>query len=720
MLCAHCKISVNRDYKRIGILAGEFLKNNPILRLAFPLMAGIAFSYFLPINPLLYYVLFALSLLVMFIAMYNSRLWWLFGMATTVSIFVLGMLAEQSDRVELLPQWSGEKGHFEAVLLEVPHMGGRSTKVRAQVTRVGLDSVHGARRTGVVTVYCANSVEAEQLHIGEKIIFEGKVLPLRNLGNPAEFDMELYMYVNGITGTVYLPVDGWRSLGCSELSLSMYALRLRDRLLRMYEDLGFGKEEFAVLSALTLGEKRNLSDNVRDIYSAAGASHLLALSGLHLGIFYMIITILFPIRGVCRRLVIMREIIIVVLLWAFVFISGFPASVVRAAILFTLISLSHCLQRDNSSMNALAFAAVTMLVVVPRWLFDIGFQLSFAAVVAILLLQPSFSRIINVNAHGRAYGYVAGLLTVSIAAQIGTFPFIWYYFGAFPLYFIFTNLIAVPLSFVVMLLSLLLYVFIPFAFLQHQLAWLINFLIESLNIFLRFAASIPYASLELPYVGVIGVVVVSVAGWFLLTAMLCAKRKLMLLSLLLLTVTFFSLYFLKNRDEDPYIIFYNSRECPVAHVVYNRENSYLLTSYPEWDVELEYTVKPYCRRKDISFPKLLEEGFTNDKLHFKNGLLSIAERKIKILYDDCWLDETAITPVDCLYLCRGFKGGIRELLLVYPSRYIVIDATLYAGSRRRIARECAEQNVRCIDVTNGAVKFLCNKTGVRFENMRVR
>lgn len=707
-----------KDNKKTGIFAGDLFNKNPMLRLAFPLMAGIAFSCFLSVNLLLVSFLFFVALVVACFAMGKRAPWWLFGVSVVLSMFALGMVVEQSDREEQIPCWSGEKGCFEAVLLEVPHVGARSTKVRAHVTRIGRDSVQWARREGVVNIYCANSVEAERLHIGERIFFEGKVLPPMNAGNPAEFDMERYMYVNGITGNVYLPIDGWQSLGDTELSLPMYALVLREKLVKVYNGLGFDEEERSVLSAFTVGEKRVLTENLRELYATAGASHLLALSGLHLGIFYMIITFLLPVRAGNRRLVILRELLAVLLLWGFALVAGLSASVVRAAILFTLISVARCLQRDNSSMNALAFAVIVMLVAVPRWLFDVSFQLSFSAVAAILLLQKPFSRILNVDTHGGCYKLVAEVIAISVSAQLGTFPFVWYYFGTFPLYFMLTNFVAIPVAFIVMLLSVFLLAVTPIVQLQQLVALVIDFLLRVLNDFLRLVAEIPYASLELPYVGLTGVILVTVALWLFLYALLNWKKRLMIISFFSFVIVVSGLFFMRNTNEEPYILFYNSRECPVAQVVYSKENSFLFTSYPEWDMELEYTVEPYCRRYGISVPQLLNDGFFNDRLAFEDNILHFAERKIKMLDDDCWQDETAVTPVDCIFLCRGFKGPIKELMLRYPSRYVIMDATLYAGSRRRIVRECAELNIRCIDLTKGAVKLLCNKTGVRFENMR--
>lgn len=698
---------------------GSVFDKNPMLKFVFPLMAGIAFSWHCNADLFWGIPLFFLGLFAMLLGMHSRFSRWLFGVALAVTMFSFGMLAECDDRATMHSQWSGEKGRFEAVLLEVPHMGGATTKIKAMVKRIGRDSIPNARREGVVDIYIANCVAAEYLQIGERIYFEAKVAAPRNAGNPGEFDLEHYSYLKGVTGNVYLPVDGWRSLGFSELTLQMKALELREKIVTVFESLGFGKEELSVLSALTVGEKRDLSKGVRELYNAAGVSHLLALSGLHLGLFYMIITFLLPLPGGRRGFVIVREAVVVILLWGFALMAGMSPSVVRAAILFTIMSLSRCLQRENSSMNSLAFAALIMLLVYPRWLFDVGFQLSFVAVAAILLLQRPMQRIAKVEEYGCVYRYVVGVMIISVAAQIGTFPFVWHYFGTFPLYFLFTNLVVIPLSFVIMLFSVLLLAVTPFALIQIGIAVLLNFLIACMNNFLRLAASLPAASLELPFVGVWGVATCAVAFYLLLYACFLKRKPLLWLSFSLFAIMGIVFILFRGKEEKPYIIFYNSSECPAAQFVYSKDKSYLLSSYPEWEIELEYTAEPYWRREEIDEPLLLLKGYSDDKISFDGRMACFEHRRVIMLNDDCWNDADKIVPVDCLFLCRGFLGDIKELLLLFPARYIVLDATLYTNSRRRIKRECAELGVRCIDVAEqGAVKMLCNKTGVRFVNMR--
>ena len=353
-------------------------------------MAGIALSWLYSI-PLLYSLsLFIVALAAVVAGLHRRAPRLLFGVAVSCLMLALGGVVERLDADKMEARWSATKGRFEAQLCESPFTERGTTRVIAEARRIGRDSVPDARREGTVEVTFAGSVALEELRAGDRIFFEAEVLPPKNSGNPCEFDTEHYMYVKGVTGTVYLPVDGWRRMGEGELTLSMRAMRLRDAILDVYRRLGFEGERLAVLAALTVGEKRALRRDLRDTYSTAGASHILALSGLHLGILYMILSLLLPLRGVGVR-VFVREALLLALLWAFAFVGGLSPSVVRAAILFSIMSLGRLLQRDTSSLNSLALAALLMLVVQPRLLFDVSFQLSYSAVAAILLLAPQLA-----------------------------------------------------------------------------------------------------------------------------------------------------------------------------------------------------------------------------------------------------------------------------------------------------------------------------------------
>lgn len=699
-------------------VVGQLLKNNPLLKLLFPLMGGIALSWLYSI-PLLYSLsLFIIALVAMVAGLHRRAPRLLFGVAVSCLMLALGGVVERLDADKMEARWSATKGRFEAQLCESPFTERGTTRVIAEARRIGRDSLPDARREGTVEVTFAGSVALEELRAGDRIFFEAEVSPPKNSGNPCEFDTEHYMYVKGVTGTVYLPVDGWRRMGEGELTLSMRAMRLRDAILDVYRRLGFEGEPLAVLAALTVGEKRALRRDLRDTYSTAGASHILALSGLHLGILYMILSLFLPLRGVGVR-VFVREALLLALLWAFAFVGGLSPSVVRAAILFSIMSLGRLLQRDTSSLNSLALAALLMLVVQPRLLFDVSFQLSYSAVAAILLLAPAMRRALGADEGGALRGYIVDIFVVSVASQIGTLPFVWHYFGAFPLYFLLTNLVAVPAAFVVILLAVIMLLAAPVALGRQWVAFALSAVIGWMNGFFAWVASLPAASVLLPYLTAAGVALLSL---LMLILFFARGRRRWLWRIASCGAILLLVCAAHPRGEwEAHIIFYNSRSFPAAQLVKSRECSYLLTAYPPTEVETRYIAEPYWRRHGMQPPVVVADAYYRDfsdaGLVVEGGLTKFSGRRIMLLADEHWTERCTIVPVDCIWLCRGFLGSIKELLQIYPSRYVIMDATLYASSRKRIARECREAGVRCIDLsTVGAVKMLCEKTGVRFVN----
>ena len=266
-----------------------------------------------------------------------------------------------------------------------------------------------------------------------------------------------------------------------------YFLEQRAKLLDRLSESGVDGSVYAVVAAMALGDKSQLTREQKDTYAVSGASHILALSGLHLGILYTLLSLLFS----RRRWQVLSQVVIIVCIWLFVFLVGMSASVVRSAVMFTVYALLSLGHRDKMSVNTLAFAAIVMLLLNPKSLFDAGFQMSFMAVLAILLFYPLFESVWSqpfLFDH-RIFKWLWTMLAVSCAAQIGVAPLIAYYFGRFSNYFLLTNLVVVPAATLILYLSLLV-LLIP------SLAYLLIYIVEALNHLLSWIATLPGASIE--------------------------------------------------------------------------------------------------------------------------------------------------------------------------------------------------------------------------------
>ena len=672
------------------------------------MMVGIALACSLRMSSAVILSLAALSLFVLLCGLLHKAPKWLFGAGVSLFMFAAGAYVEYKQHDAMLPQWESGTRMYEAQLLEVPVHKGTSTKVLAKVVDIDSARADGSRKDGDVYLYFPRSVEGDALEVGDILRFKAEVRLPANAGNPAEFDIEDFYYIKGITGSAYVWGDAWEYLGSGEKTLAMRALFMRERVVERYRRLGFEGDGLSLLSALTVGEKRDFPQELKENYTAAGASHILALSGLHLGIIYMLLTLLFPYRGRNRLLVLLRETVVVAALWAFAYVAGLPASVVRAATLFSLMSLGRCLRQEPSSLSSLAFAAIAMLIFSPHLLFDVSFQLSFSAVFAILLLTPPLQEVLNVAEHGRLYRYVANLLILTLAAQVGTLPFVWYHFGILPLYSLLTNILVVPLAFVLMVLALLLLVTSFFAPLRMLFAAALQFVTSVMNGGASFIASLPGASLSLPSIGVPGAVCAALSLAALSYALI-NRRWLQVLfvagcSLVLLVVG----SFLGGKEMQPDgVIVYNNSKNPLLHVVAQGGDNWLLSTVPQLDAEYEYTSSPYIKREKMPEPRWVDGNYECETFAFSNGVLEYDGLKIRLLADELWRDNIFAEPVDVLVLCRGFLGPVEELLEVYPASCMLLDASLYKRSRDRILRECAVLGVEAVDISrNGALKIV--------------
>jgi competence protein ComEC len=277
------------------------------------------------------------------------------------------------------------------------------------------------------------------------------------------------------------------------------ALELRNQLVNTLSDKGLGQQELAVVSAMTLGDKSLIDKDLKNDYSRSGASHVLALSGLHLGIIYFVFSFM---TARWRRRYHhwsrpVSEGLILITMWSYVVLVGMSPSVVRAAIMMTVYSLLSLQNRNRSSLNALAFTAIIMLVADPMILFNISFQLSFVAVAFILLYQGRIYSLIPSSTHP-IVKWCWRFLSVSLAAQLGVAPLTAYYFHQVPSYFLLSSLVVMVFTPLIIYLSLLFFLLMWLPVVQSLLVVPLSLLVHIQNTCLQGVSSLPGSTFVTP------------------------------------------------------------------------------------------------------------------------------------------------------------------------------------------------------------------------------
>lgn len=302
----------------------------------------------------------------------------------------------------------------------------------------------------------------ETIHIGDGIAGRADTSPLKDWHRlNSNFDYIRWLHARGFCGRAFIGIGkwdksdvSWQETGLTEM-LKLKALVIRERILKRIESSGMDYDAFAVTTAMALGNKSALRPELREEYNMAGASHILALSGVHLSIIFMIFSLLFDKAHKTGRIMTLA------MVWAYVVFTGMSISVVRAAYMLTIWEILKIIEYDQKYLNVLGFTACIMMLTSPQSIWDIGFQMSFTAVLAIIALIEPMREIMpnkwkpknkkerqrQSKAELRKYKllrYGWYVCTVSLSAQIGTMPLTIYYFSRIPLYFILTNLIVIP------------------------------------------------------------------------------------------------------------------------------------------------------------------------------------------------------------------------------------------------------------------------------------
>ncbi len=650
----------------------ELIGKTPFIRLLIPFIAGILACTFLP--PMgAYGIWFAISglafMLVSFFIQkqYQFNFRWVFGAGVNLFLFSIALLTCEDFQNRTAFTFSRNDAFYTGVIMDIPELKPRSIACNVRTTYP---------QQKKVVLYFQQTDEAFGLQPGDEIVFSARMQPFKNFGNPDDFDYERFMQTKGFTGSAYIAGSNWQKTEKQTLTPYILAQRTRQKALKIYQSFQLNPDALAFVSALTLGYKADLTDSLRDAFRAAGTSHVLAVSGLHVAIIYIIINLLFSFLGNTGKPYVLRQWLVIVVLWAYVFITGLSVSVIRAAVMLTLFCFTNIRKRKGFTYNTLAVAAFAILLFRPLSLFEVGFQMSFAAVLAILFFQPKIKT--WYTPQNKFTTYMWNLFAASLSAQLGVFPLVLHYFGTFPTYFFATNLLIVPLIGIVM------YATLPLVFLNvltpmnwaaiDLLATIFRFILKTLiEVTLRIVyvtETLPFAELSGKYISALQTVLI-IAFIFFFTQFLQTKRARQLLIAAIATLCFLLV--------DTYEI---ARRSAPELVVFNTAGS----SEIGWFYN--------AQRHATTFP---ENGFI---AHPSKRVVRLSEN----VFDHVVTDQPF--AVDVLILSQNQDFNLTALLQIFDPAVIVIDSSVPRFVAGRIANESRKMGIPLHDVTQMGAYFI--------------
>lgn len=700
-----------------------FLHKYPFFRLAVPWMLGIycgdrfSDSFSEPLWGFLACILWAcLSFLFYFSERYSWR--WCFGVSLSLFCLAGGWLSVNLQlKTAAETEFSKEEAVYRLRVNDFPEVRERTFLCRVWLKeRHDSLGIHPVNKQAIL--YFQRDSLSSRLQMGEELWVRSRISPPVSARNFDEFDYARYLIRKGISGTGFVASGHWQFSECRKekegIATVLYRLAAsyRTQIENLYRRLGIEGDELAVLSALTLGDKTDLSESVRESYSVAGVSHVLALSGLHIGLLYALAFFLLRpllLGGQSGR--VLRSLLLILLLWLFAFFTGLSPSVVRSAAMFSIWALADLCGRQSFSLNTLALTAWLMLLVRPVWLFDVGFQLSFAAVLSILLFQPFLYRLCPVR--HRAGTYLWGLVSVSVAAQLGTAPLVLFYFSRFSTHFLLTNLLVVPLVTLILYAAVVLLLLTPMSGLQAVAAVGLEKMLRMLNLLVRWVEQLPYASVD-----GIWLYPLEVAGCYLVLGAffcyLCHRRYARLVTALVLLAAWGAVHSFAVWTDRPRtsIVFYNVRGCPAVHCIESSGHSCIQYADSLSNRQrLRQTAANYWHHCHLYPPAEGSRDSVGQHFFRRQQLICWHGQRICMVTDNRWkqqrTDDGAVCRVDYLYICKGYTGQLAALTRLFLPGCVILDSSLSDYRRNRLKEECQQNHLHFISLSDeGSVRFL--------------
>ncbi|MEA5007008.1 MAG: ComEC/Rec2 family competence protein [Rikenellaceae bacterium] len=300
-------------------------------------------------------------------------------------------------------------------------------------------------------LYIDKKIGVESIGIGDTLQCLIKPKRIRNYPG-STFDYIRYMEERGVFCTSYVKATDLIIKKVRNPTLLERVSRLREWYVKSLIK-GNNSQESGILVSLTVGDKSHISSDTRESFSKAGTMHLMAVSGLHISFIFAFVSALFSLLGKGRNGMIMKFLISSIFIWGYSALVGFSLSTIRASIMATVFELSSITERNGSGLNALSLSALIITLIKPQSLFDLGFQLSFSAILSIIFIYPYLNNLLLSGK--KLFKYIWNILAMSIACQIGTSLITISNFNTIPVYFLLTNVIAIPLSGIILYIALL-------------------------------------------------------------------------------------------------------------------------------------------------------------------------------------------------------------------------------------------------------------------------
>ena len=656
--------------------------NFSVIKFAFFLTAGIIIAHFYP-NILYFYLAISLYiglLIIWFISKDHLFQTIYFGIVTYACFFFLGAVTYQIN----LPEFQKydyyqtdsigiKENILQLKVKEVLKSDTYNAKYIAEIIAINNNYFNGK----ILLNIKRDSFE-KILNIDDLLLISSKIKKIYSPLNPHQFDFSMYMKSQGIHNQIHSSYQSILNQSKGKFTLRGQASKIRKHLIKKLKESALTSNEIAIVQALILGQKKDINKQLYTDYAAAGAIHILAVSGLHVGIIYFIlIALLRPLKHLFKYELVI-SIIIVISLWGFAFLTGLSPSVIRAVTMFSFFAFAKAINRDTNTINTLFLSYFTLLIINPLWLFYTGFQLSYLAVLSILWLLPLFNKVYcPENYFARK---IWDIFTVTLAAQTGVFPLSIYYFHQFPGLFFMTNLIILPFLGILLGGGIILIILSLFNILPDWFSLSYNFLIKFMNSCIHVIANQKLFLFQNITFSLYKVF----ASYLLIISIILfwnnQNRKNTLFFAVGLSILFsVSIFDNYSNSKNELIVFHKNRQSIIGYK--NNSILNLYTSDSTLNMGNSYPIKAYKVAKGITDYSVIKSPYIfkyNEKLILVIDSLGI--------YPDSY-------KIDIILLTYSPKINLNRMLESLQPKMIIADGSNYKSYVKRWKKNCTKKNI---------------------------
>jgi competence protein ComEC len=523
-----------------------------------------------------------------------------------------------------------------------------------------LIQVNNIKTIGKILVNIKKDSLQKQIHIDDKIVTKSSLVTILKPKNPNQFSYKNYLAHQQIYKQVFLTDNQFLIKRDDKFSLARIVENSKNAIKGSLNNYSFSKDELSILYALFLGEKQLISQELKANYSKAGVIHILAISGLHVGILVIIFLFLLKPIEYLKNGVTYKLLITIILLWNFAIFTGLSASVVRAVTMYSFVAIGQLINRKTPIYFSLITSMLVLLLIKPLFLFDVGFQLSYCAVFSIVWIQPTLRKLYKPKY--KIVKYFWNLITVSTAAQLGVLPLSIFYFNQVPGLFLVANLVVIPTLFLVLILGIATIISSLFFSLPELFIRLFSWLISSLNSFVSWVSNQEVFLLKKLYIS--SFLMLCIYAIIIASILIIKKRTIKRFVFLLFGIISFQFVFIlekhqKNNTRE-LLVFYK----PKTSIVVKRNGNRLVSNKNAAFLKEDYATKSYIESEKIT--KI-------DAIDFKN-IFAIDKQPV-LLIDSLGIYNVTGLEKPIVILQHSPKINVQRMIKTLQPQLIIADAS---------------------------------------------